>query len=156
MNLRARFYTIVTALFIIALIVAVYLTKVFLTTFLFSIFMTYLLYPIYAYLLRRTRNKQIASMITIFSTSAVILYLVFFVVSRLLAEVSGRISSGGATYIQESSLSQAIEMFMERFLPAPLVSILGIAPSSIASSVTEIFKENIIWDQFTLPGLYST
>lgn len=143
MNLRARFYTIAIALFIISLIAAVYLTKVFLTTFLFSIFMTYLLYPIYAYLLRLTGNKQISSLITIFSASALILYLVLFVVSRLLAEVSGQISSGGATYIRESSLSQAIEMFMERVLPAPWVSLLGVAPSSIASSVTEILKENI-------------
>ena len=120
MELRARFYTIAIALFIISLIAAVYLTKVFLTTFLFSIFMTYLLYPIYAYLLRLTGNKQISSLITIFSASALILYLVLFVVSRLLAEVSGGISSGGATYIRESNLSQAIEMFMERFLPAPM------------------------------------
>jgi len=34
-------------------------------------------------------------------------------------------------------------MFIERFLPVPLVSILGITPSLIASSVTGILRENI-------------
>ncbi|MFB3765978.1 MAG: AI-2E family transporter [Methanotrichaceae archaeon] len=143
MNLRARFYTIATALFIISLISAVYLTKVFLTTFLFSVFMTYLLYPIYAYLLRHTGNKQVASMITIFSASSIILYLVFFVINRLLSEVSGLLSSGGASYIQGSNLSKSIEILMERVLPAPLFSILGIAPESIASSITGVVKENL-------------
>lgn len=143
MDLRSRFYTIAIALFIISIIAAVYLTKVFLTTFLLSIFMTYLLYPIYAHLLSRTGNKQISSLITILSASALILYLVFFVVSRLLAEVSGLLSSEGTSYIQGSNLSQSIEMFIERFLPVPLVSILGITPSLIASSVTGILRENI-------------
>jgi predicted PurR-regulated permease PerM len=143
MDLRSRFYTIVEALFIVSLIIALYLTKVFLTTFLLSVFMAYILYPIYTYLLHLTRNKQIASLITIFSASAVILYLVLFVASRLLAELSTLISSGGAAYLQESNLSQAIEVFMERYLPASLVSLLGVAPSSIASTIATILKDTI-------------
>jgi predicted PurR-regulated permease PerM len=143
MDLRSRFYTIAAALFIISVIIALYLTKVFLTTFVLSIFMAYILYPIYTDLLRLTRNKQISSLITIVFASAVILYLVLFVANRLLAEASALISSGGAAYLQESSLSQAIEIFMEKYLPTTLVSLLGIAPSSIASTIGNILKENI-------------
>lgn len=143
MDLRFRFYTIATVLFILSILAALYLTKVFLTTFLFSIFMAYLLYPIYAYLLRFTGNKVISSLMTIFSASAIILYLAFFVASRLLSEVSGLINADGATYFRGSSLSQALELFMERVLPPSLVSLLGVAPSSIASSIVAILQENI-------------
>ena len=143
MDLRSRFYTIATVLFILSVIAAVYLTKVFLTTFLLSIFMTYLLYPIYAYLLRITGKKMISSLLTIFSASAVILYLAFFVISRLIAEISGLISSEGASYLQGSNLSKAVEMFIERVIPAPVISIFGIAPSSITSSAAGFLKENI-------------
>lgn len=143
MDLRYRFYTIATLLFILSVVAALYLTKVFLTTFLFSIFMAYLLYPIYAYLLRLTGNKMISSLMTIFSASALILYLLFFVASRLLSEVSGLVSSGGTYYIKGSSLSQAIELLLERFLPPSLVSLLGVAPSSIASTLMTVLQENI-------------
>jgi predicted PurR-regulated permease PerM len=143
MDLRSKFYTVAAALFIISLIIAIYLTKVFLTTFLLSIFMTYILYPIYTYLLHLTRNKQVASLITICLASTLILYLVLFVASRLLAEVSTLISSGGITYLHESNLSQAIEVFMERYLPSSLVSLLGVAPTSVASTIATILKEDI-------------
>lgn len=85
----SRFNTIALAIFILSALVAVYLTKVFLTTLLLSIFMVYLLYPIYSYLIHLTKSKPLSAAITIAMASSVILYLTFFVVTRLMAEVSG-------------------------------------------------------------------
>ncbi len=143
MNIRSRFYTVATILFIFSVIAAIYLTKVFITTFMLSIFIAYILDPIYTYLLRVTKNKQISSMITISSASAIILYLVFFAASSLLAEISDLIKSGIASYIERSSLSQAIAIFLDKYLPASLVSLLDVVPSSIALSISTILKDTI-------------
>lgn len=143
MYLRPRFYIIAMALFILSIIAAIYLTEVFITTFLFSIFLVYILDPIYIALLRITGNKQISSIVTISSASAIILLLTLFAASSLLTEVSDIVSSGNVAYLRESSLSSAIAIFMEKYLPASLVSLLDVIPTTIASSIITTSRDII-------------
>lgn len=140
---KSSFNAIALALFILSVLVAMYLTRVFITTLLLSVFMVYLLYPVYTYLIRLTKSKPLSAAITITMASSVILYLAFFVATRLMAEISGLFSRSSATpYLRESNLSGAITVFLGRFLPASVVALLDGLPNDVSNAIIMSFRAN--------------
>ncbi|HWQ19334.1 MAG TPA: AI-2E family transporter [Methanotrichaceae archaeon] len=144
MDLRSRFNTIAVALFVLSALVSIYLTKVFITTILLSVFMVYLLYPIYKYLVHLTKSKPVSAAITISMASSVILYLAFFVATRLMAEISSLFDRGSAApYLHESNLSEAITVFLGRFLPSSVMMLLDGLPRDVANAIGISLRDSI-------------
>jgi predicted PurR-regulated permease PerM len=143
MDIRPNFHTVFVAFITLSVLVSMYLTNVFLTTLLLSVLLVYLLDPIYLYILHSTKNRQVSSFLTIIIASSMILYLVFFVATHLLDEMSALISPSDAVYLQESNLSQAVANIIGPFFPTSVVSLLDSILSNITSSSVTVLEGSI-------------
>ncbi len=154
-NLRLNYYNVAAFIFILSVFVAIYLTMAFITTLMLGIFFVYLLEPIYLSLLRLTGRKQVSSFLTILAASGAILSLTYFVATRLMAEVSTLISPSGTDNLQRFSIARMVMNLLGLYLPAPLATLLGSLPDTIASNI-DVVAKNGISDFLTNLPLYIT
>lgn len=130
MDIRRRFYSIIIIVFLLVSLLALYLCKDFLLSLLLSVFIAYILYPVYAYLIKITGKRRVASALSlaIVFISLTIIILILFVAA--LNETSRLLESGEAIIQHAGKLSDELTNFSHRYLPDPAANYVGHLPSA--------------------------
>ncbi len=142
-DLHRRFYIVLMAAFLTAILLAAYLTQLFVTALLFSVFFVYLLSPIYRYLLRLTENKHISSFITVSLASLIIIFLIFFVATNLVAEISDLITSLGQAHANNFLFSQSIDNLLKDYFPDFIIPFVSSVFSGFISLIMPKLEADI-------------
>lgn len=83
---RFRWMAAATIVFVIA--ATIYITKAFITTILLSAFIAYLMVPVHSNLFRITKNKQLASLLSISIVVVIVITFIIYVINAMMTEVS--------------------------------------------------------------------
>jgi len=153
MDSRMKFRWISALTILSVAIATIYVTKAFITTILWGVFAAYLLHPLYLYILRITKNKQIASLLSIFLVFLVFMAIILGAVGAVATEVSNLSVSqydlrdivnnfssfansfvgdripGSAGYIEEASkeLEDLATQILPKLIPIATDTVTGLA-----------------------------
>ena len=117
MDFDDRFRWMATAVIVFAIAATIYTTKAFITTILLSVFVAYLMIPVYSNLFRITKNKQLASLLSISIVVVIVTTFIIYVINAMMTEVS---SLSGSQYALHTVVNDSFDMIagvVKRYAP---------------------------------------
>ncbi|TSA50946.1 AI-2E family transporter [archaeon] len=117
MDFDDRFHWMATAAIVFVIVATIYATKAFITTILLSVFVAYLMIPVYSNLFRITKNKQLASLLSISIVVVIVITFIIYVINAMMTEVSSLSGSQYALHTVVSDSFDTITDVVKRYAP---------------------------------------
>jgi len=117
MDFDDRFHWMAAAAIVFAIAATIYITKAFITTILLSVFVAYLMIPVHSNLFRITKNKQLASLLSISIVVVIVITFIIYVINAMMTEVSSLSGSQYALHTVVNESFDTITDVVKRYAP---------------------------------------
>lgn len=155
MDLSRRFYSIIIAIFILAVLLALYLSKDFLMTLLVSVFIAFILYPIYDYFIQFTGQRQVSSALSLVIVFVLLIAVILIIVVTFLNEISGLLESGESIIEQVGAMSDEFTVYAYRYLPGSVADHVGQLPPKIIDWALSALSDWVSYSVGNIPILFT-
>ncbi len=135
MDFDDRFHWMAAATIVFVIAATIYVTKAFITTILLSAFIAYLMVPVHSNLFRITKNKQLASLLSISIVVVIVITFIIYVINAMMTEVSILSGSQYALHTVVNDSFDTITNVVKRYAPNLAAQYLDqIRPLLVASA----------------------
>lgn len=117
MDFDDRFRWMATATIVFVIAATIYVTKAFITTILLSAFVAYLMVPVHSNLFRITKNKQLASLLSMSIVVVIVITFIIYVINAMMTEVSILSGSQYALHTVVNDSFDTITDVVKRYAP---------------------------------------
>ena len=118
MDFDDRFRWMAAAAIVFVIAATIYVTKAFITTILLSAFVAYLMVPVHSNLFRITKNKQLASLLSISIVVVIVITFIIYVINAMMTEVSSLSGSQYALHTVVNDSFDTITNVGKRYAPS--------------------------------------